>query len=799
MTGSVANQNQIAFDSLDDVKLKLTMGATSLDGNFDIWATLGGNDAINETSTTTSTVSFTGISQYLFADVSSTILDSGYSSQSGTDTSDEGAQTSDAGDIIVMPTLLPHEIGYVFAGGSGADTIDVDTPSGNDPMDGVIVFGKDGGDTINIKLETDGLFIGGITNTDNVDSGGADGNGNFIPDTHVNTFSYSTMFSGASGIAASLNGNAADSFDHPGGEAFVTNKDGSNTMFNMLWDVGAFNGSAGDDLINVNGGGYASIDSDSGNDIVTLLSKSGATAITTLAGGTGGNDILRVGYDSNVKVTNSVTGFETVQLIGDTSGVANVDAIDLNTHTSSGNILGLAVCSVDGRGASDSLTLLSGGGAMSVANVETINGSGSGNDTVTLTTSMATGASVNLAAGTDSLTLKAGTNSLSATGVETITTSGTNADTLTLENTQSSGTTVNLLGGTDILNLFAGTNTLNILNVQTINGTTANDTLTVQNVLAAGQTIDLAGGTDSLTLADGTNTLTVANTETITGGTGNDTLTYAAGVDFSGAALSGIETIQLDNDSNDAANTVLTVSSATSLGTVTIKTGTFHSHLESDDGMDLSNVTLGTGFESTDVILLDTGNDSVATLTVNSNTNLNGVEIRSLDGAVGSGDDLIQLADGGVTISFASNTLTGIASITGGTGNDNITGSAGNDTIIGGQGNDTMTGGTGNDTFQYTATNELADTINSFVSATDNFLFSRAAFVVGDSNTDGALDAGGFESGGGLTSSTGTAVFVFDSTGNDLYYDADASGAGTGVLVADLDATVAAADITFAA
>ena len=109
-----------------------------------------------------------------------------------------------------------------------------------------------------------------------------------------------------------------------------------------------------------------------------------------------------------------------------------------------------------------------------------------------------------------------------------------------------------------------------------------------------------------------------------------------------------------------------------------------------------------------------------------------------------------------------------------------------------------MAGGAGNDTFQYTATNELADTINSFVSATDNFLFSRANFG-GDSNTDGALDAGGFQSGGGLTSSTGTAVFVFDSTGNDLYYDADANGAGTGVLVADLDATVAATDITFAA
>ncbi|HIJ45735.1 MAG TPA: calcium-binding protein, partial [Rhodospirillaceae bacterium] len=488
----------------------------------------------------------------------------------------------------------------------------------------------------------------------------------------------------------------------PGGDAFVTNKDGSNTMFNMLWDVGAFTGSAGDDLLNVNGGGYAVIDGDSGNDIVTLLSKSGATAITTLSDAGGSNDILRIGYDSNVFVTNAFTGFETVQLIGDTSGVANVDAIDLNTHTSSGNILGLAVDSVDGRGASDSLTLLSGGGAMSVANVETINGSGTGNDAVTLGAAQASGS------------------------------------------------------------------------------------------------IDLAGGTDSLTLANGANTLTVTNTETITGGTGNDTLTYAAGVDFSGAALSGIETIQLDNDSNDAAITVLTISSATNLGTVTIKTGTFHSHLESDDGMDLSNVTLGTGFESTDAILLDTGNDSVATLTVNSNTNLAGAEIRSLDGAVGSGDDLIQLADGGVTISFASNTLTGIASITGGTGNDNITGSAGNDTIIGGQGNDTMAGGAGNDTFQYTATNELADTINSFVSATDNFLFSRANFG-GDSNTDGALDAGGFQSGGGLTSSTGTAVFVFDSTGNDLYYDADANGAGTGVLVADLDATVAATDITFAA
>ncbi len=59
----------------------------------------------------------------------------------------------------------------------------------------------------------------------------------------------------------------------------------------------------------------------------------------------------------------------------------------------------------------------------------------------------------------------------------------------------------------------------------------------------------------------------------------------------------------------------------------------------------------------------------------------------------------INLGAGAQTVDFTNITLTGIASINGGTGNDTITGSAGDDVINGGGGNDALFGGAGNDIF----------------------------------------------------------------------------------------------------
>jgi hypothetical protein len=190
---------------------------------------------------------------------------------------------------------------------------------------------------------------------------------------------------------------------------------------------------------------------------------------------------------------------------------------------------------------------------------------------------------------------------------------------------------------------------------------------------------------------------------------------------------------------------------------------------------------------------------------------------------------VLVLGDGGNTITVASSDFINNGTITGGTGDDVITltgagaqGSidlgAGTDslqiangggsdihfdgveTIIAGEGIDGLhidTSGTGGTTIKYSATNKLGDSINLFTSGTDSLEFSRSAFS-GDGNTNGACDA--FQSGAGVTDSSNTDVyFVQDTDTKILYYDADANGAGVGIIAVELDTNIAIGDITFVA
>jgi hypothetical protein len=505
VTGQLSFQNQIAFDNLDDVKIKFSMGGSDDAGTIAVWADFDGSNASSETSAN-STVAFTGVTQYLFSDVNVAAFQGGYTDQSEVDPSAQTDPIDDSGDVIVMPSLDASDVGYVYAGTSGADTFTL-----SNTTDGVIVFGKGGADTFNIQVASDALLIGGITATDNVD-GNADG----IPDTGINTFSYATLFSGTTGIVATLEGEGVPG---PGGDAFVKENVGSPTLFNVLWDVGAFTGSAGDDLINVNGGGYSAINGAAGDDVVVL---GGSANVGSIDGGThSSGDVFRAIYNNTATVTGTVTNFEIVQL----GGSATADAINFATHTTSGQVFGVTVNSVDAGAGVDSVALLTNTATtMSIANAETITATGTGNDTVNLTSSLLSGSSIDLDGNTDVVNLLGGTNTASISNVETI--NGTSGvDTLTLENTQSSGTTVNLLGDGDVLNLAAGTNILNILNVEAVNGTTSADILTVQNVLAANQVLDGGGDTDTLNLGStSNNTVTVANFETVNGNAGIDTI-----------------------------------------------------------------------------------------------------------------------------------------------------------------------------------------------------------------------------------------------------------------------------------
>ena len=168
----------------------------------------------------------------------------------------------------------------------------------------------------------------------------------------------------------------------------------------------------------------------------------------------------------------------------------------------------------------------------------------------------------------------------------------------------------------------------------------------------------------------------------------------------------------------------------------------------------------------------------------------------SIDGG-SNGDDLIFAGSGDDTVSGGNQNDT----IYGGSGNDALSGGGNddwlfggsgadillgennNDTLVGGYGADTLTGGSNADAFEYLSQLDIGDLITDFVSGTDGLYLSQSAFnaLVWNGND---LDANDLLSGAGLSSSNTGAHLVYDTSSGKLYYDADASGAGSGVMIA---------------
>ncbi|HEY9164491.1 MAG TPA: hypothetical protein VIN57_07750, partial [Magnetovibrio sp.] len=252
-------------------------------------------------------------------------------------------------------------------------------------------------------------------------------------------------------------------------------------------------------------------------------------------------------------------------------------------------------------------------------------------------------------------------------------------------------------------------------------------------------------------------------------------------INLIGVTLNGVENVTVDTDNNDS--TGITLSSSTVFSTATTITGTGgNDGLSSNDGMNLTNVSLNT----IGAIYIDadsaTANTVGATLTVGSTTFINAGAIQ----VIGSGDDYIQL--NGNQLDLSNATLTGIAAIKGSTNNDYITGSSGNDIIIGGAGSDTMLSGSGTDIFKYTATNDggvAGDIIRDFTQGVDKLHFQASVFTgVVNTPTGSTLNANDFSTSSTLTSGTS---FVYNTTNSTLYWDADGAGAAVGIAIAVLD------------
>ena len=416
--------NQLAFDSLNDTVIKFTIdGSEATDGNVEIWGAPGqsGNigadtsGASNATYTLTnsaynngtgdSTISFNDIGQYLFADTATPTLSGGFSTHTEEDLSGTPTE-ADSGDVIVMPTLEAGDFGYVVAGGSGADTFNLDDSA----MDGVIVFGKGGGDTFNVTTQMDSLLIGGITTTDNNDTNSDD-----IPDTNLNTFDYSTLLDASNSAtlattATGLNASIFSFFESEDNKfettAVVDYVESSVTsMNNILWDVGHFIGSAAKDTIALFGAKINEIEGGSGNDSITADVNS---RVLTVDGGAG-NDTLSV-FVSTL-TANAVT------LRGGTAST-DVDTGDVLTIKGGGTLSATNLANVIGW---DTWTL-----ASAQAYTLTLNTANAGTGALTIDASSATSLTLDGSAETNGGTITV----TGSAGVDTIT-GGSGADTFT--------------------------------------------------------------------------------------------------------------------------------------------------------------------------------------------------------------------------------------------------------------------------------------------------------------------------------------------------------------------------------
>lgn len=494
-------------------------------------------------------------------------------------------------------------------------------------------------------------------------------------------------------------------------------------------------GSVGNDVLN-GGAGDDLMDGGEGNDLY-LINAANEHAVAEIA------DTGLIGTDE-LRFTATATG--TLNLF---AGDTGLERIVIGTGTAGTAVsTGTVALNVNAAALANALTMMGNAGANSLssgAGNDVLDG-GAGNDTLIG------------GGGNDTLTGGAGVDRFDVTlGTDVITDLG--------------------LGGADVLVVSAGAAALATLGAAwtASNATSNSGAPAVLNT--AGFAVNLAAVSTGTTGFQITNTaltgaslggsaladqlLGNAGNDTLTGGAGNDTLSGFAGNDvLNGGAgndvMDGGEGSDIYLIGSAAEHVVAEISDSGLTGVDELRytstaTGTLTVHAANSG---LERIVLGTG---TAAAAVTTGRTAI---NVNASALAYGVTL------VGN---------------------TGANSLTAGSGNDLLEAGDGNDTLIGGAGSDTLTGGLGNDVFLL---NSLMgrDTLTEFGNGRDVIQISRAVFT--SMNAVGAVAAGEFGSGAGLTAATTAAMnLIYDTTSGILRYDADGNGAATSVEIALMGVT----------
>ena len=399
-----------------------------------------------------------------------------------------------------------------------------------------------------------------------------------------------------------------------------------------------------------------------------------------------------------------------------------------------------------GTGAAQLVATLQGAPALDAAQIDVFNGQP---DT-------ANGTVINGTEGDDTLTGDAGDDTLLGHGGNDLLDGGSGADSMDgglgddSYRVDNSGDVIVDSGGFDEVvvegigtwTLAAGLENLFILNSQVpINavGNALDNRIRVEGPSAR---IEGGGGNDSIT--------GFMSSDTLLGDAGNDTIEG----DFGNDLVDG-------GDGNDRLSAGFGNDTAYGgLGDDYIDGGAEHDQLFGGTGSD----TLYGGADGDDTLVGEEGNDTLA----------GGLGADSLSG--GDGNDLLdahsEINEMGAWLASSEDQP---------------------DTLDGGLGNDTLDGGAGNDSFLFTvaAGSANADTITGFTSGADKIRLDRDAMT--------AIGASGDFSAGDARFFAGSAAHDADDRviwdGARLWYDADGSGAGTALLIAQVTGNVAATDI----
>ena len=397
---------------------------------------------------------------------------------------------------------------------------------------------------------------------------------------------------------------------------------------------------SGDDMLTVESthAGSTELNTNGGDDTVTLEMIAGTTTVNTAAG----TDTVNVRAISAATTINTGDDADTVT-VGSTAPIVggNVNAI-------------AAVLTINGNGGSDALnvddtgdtlgntgkltaTELTGlgmAGKIVYGTLEALTiGLGSGGDTFTVASTHAGTTELNTNAGADTVTLEtvAGTTTVNtAAGTDTVNVLSTGSATTIDTGADADVVNVRSIGAATTVNAGTGVDTINV-------GSTAPSSGGNVNAIAAVLTINGNGGSDALNVDDTGDTL---------GNTGNLTSTELTGLGMAVKIVYGtLEALKIGLGSGDDTLTVKSTHAGTTElnandggDTVTLMTIAGTTTVNTGDGTDTVNV-LSTGSATT----IDTGADAdvvnvrsiSAATTVNAGLGADRVNVGSLAPATG--------------------------------------------------------------------------------------------------------------------------------------------------------------------